>query len=60
VDEATSLYDARIELRALGALRMPIVETQQKPFSRRFRPFSRRARIEIHPMNQGSRRFRVP
>jgi hypothetical protein len=29
-----------VEARALGALRMPIVKTQQKPFPHRFSPFS--------------------
>jgi hypothetical protein len=32
-------HNARVELRALGALRMPIVKTQQKPFSLHFSPF---------------------
>jgi hypothetical protein len=40
VDEPVWKYDPRIEPRALGALRMPIVKTQQKPFSHRFSPFS--------------------
>jgi hypothetical protein len=40
VGEAGGAYDGLAELRALGALRMPIVKTQQKPFSHRLSPFS--------------------